>query len=279
MSAAQQHVYRAPFDAIADRYDQSFTYSWIGQAQRAPVWNELAKVFRPGQHVLEIGCGTGIDASFLGKRAVKVTACDSSPEMIAVATRRVQAEGLQQLVKPLVLRAEDVAKLRPVESYDGAFSNFGVLNCLDDLSSLSIDLARLLKPGAAVMLCWMGPCCAWETLWYLGHGERRKAFRRWKRGGVNARLADGAFLRVHYPTVRSLARAFDHHFRVRSIKGVGIAVPPSYLEPLAQRHPRMLRACERFDSVACRIPGIRVLADHVLIHLEKNDSPPGTGER
>lgn len=273
MSAAQQHAYRAPFDAIADRYDQSFTYSWIGQAQRAPVWSELAKVFHAGQHVLEIGCGTGIDAAFLAKREVRVTACDSSPEMISITTRRIQENRLQPLVKPLVLRAEEIGKLRPSGAYDGAFSNFGVLNCVEDLSSLSTDLAGLLKPGADVMLCWMGPCCAWETLWYLGHGEGQKAFRRWKIGGVNARVADGAFVRVRYPTVRRLARAFGSNFRVKSVKGVGIAVPPSYLEPLAQRHPRMLRVCEQVDSVVCRIPGIRVLADHVLIHLERNDSP------
>ena len=114
MSAAQQHAYRAPFDAIADRYDQSFTYSWIGQAQRAPVWSELAKVFHAGQHVLEIGCGTGIDAAFLAKREVRVTACDSSPEMISITTRRIQENRLQPLVKPLVLRAEEIGKLRPM---------------------------------------------------------------------------------------------------------------------------------------------------------------------
>lgn len=277
MSAAQQHVYRAPFDAIADRYDQSFTYSWIGQAQRAPVWNELAKVFRPGQQVLEIGCGTGIDASFLGKREVHVTACDSSREMIAVTTQRIQADRLQHLVRPLVLRAEDIDRLSPTVPYDGAFSNFGALNCVEDLSTLSTNLAKVLKPRADLMLCWMGSCCAWETLWYLGHGETRKAFRRWRRGGMNARVADGAFVRVHYPTVRSLARSFSSHFRVRSIKGIGIAVPPSYVEPLARRHPRILHFCERVDLLASRVPGIRVLADHVLIHLERNNTPLRNG--
>src|SRR6202789_3270891 len=90
MSATRQQVYSAPFDAVADRYDQSFTASRIGQAQRASVWKELGKTFRSGDRVLEIGCGTGVDACFLAERGVKVVACDSSPAMVEVAARRVQ---------------------------------------------------------------------------------------------------------------------------------------------------------------------------------------------
>jgi hypothetical protein len=46
----------APFDAVAARYDETFTTSKIGSAQRASVWKELEKAFRPGDSVLEIGC-------------------------------------------------------------------------------------------------------------------------------------------------------------------------------------------------------------------------------
>jgi ubiquinone/menaquinone biosynthesis C-methylase UbiE len=268
--AAQPQLYPAPFDAVAARYDETFTYSWIGQAQRSSVWSELAKTFRPGDRTLEIGCGTGIDACFLAKRGVRVLACDSSSQMIAVATRRIQEHGLQKLVQPRVLRAEDIATLPTNELFDGAFSNFGALNCVGDLRSMSHALARLLKPRATALLCWMGAYCAWETIWYLAHGKRQKALRRLNREGVTAQLADGASVRVHYPTVRALARAFAPEFRLQSVKGIGIAVPPSYLEPWARRHPRLLHFCERTDSLIGRCPGIRVLADHVLVRLQRD---------
>jgi len=271
MSSTPQ-VYAAPFDAVATRYDETFTSSMIGRAQRAAVWGEMVKVFRPGDRALEIGCGTGVDACFLAERGVRIVACDSSSQMIAVATRRVQENGLQTLVQPLVLRAEDIATLSTVQLFDGAFSNFGVLNCIEDLRRMARDLAKLLKPGGTALLCWMGPYCLWEMLWYLVQGERNKVFRRLHQDGVTAKLADGAFVRVRYPSVSSLVRAFAPEFRLKSVKGIGIAVPPSYLESWAQRHPRWLQLCERGDSFVARCPGVRALADHVLVRLQREDT-------
>ncbi len=261
----------APFDAIAERYDETFTTSQVGQAQRASVWRELEKAFRRGDRVLEIGCGTGVDACFLADHEVTVVACDSSPRMIGVATRRVTEGGKLDLVHPRLLAAEDIAGLQNSGSFDGAFSNFGVLNCVADLQQFARDLAILLKPGATALLCWMGPCCLWEIAWYLAQGKPGKALRRFCRGGVIARLAEGATVRVRYPSVRSLARTFAPEFRLVSIKGIGVSVPPSYLEPWANRFPRLFELSMQADLLLGRCPGIRVLADHILLEFRRED--------
>jgi ubiquinone/menaquinone biosynthesis C-methylase UbiE len=272
MLAAQPQVEAVPFDAVAASYDETFTTSTIGRAQRAAVWTELAKTFRRGDRVLEIGCGTGVDACFLAEHGVKVLASDSSPQMIAVTTRRVLERGQQDLVRARVLRAEDISTLPADERFDGGFSNFGALNCVEDLRRLSQDLARLLRPGATALLCWMGPCCWWEMIWYLAQGTPSKAFRRLHRNGITARIADGAFVRVRYPSVTLLARIFAPEFRLQSFKGIGVAVPPSYLEHRAQRHPGLLELCERADSFLGRCPGIRAFADHVLLRFQRQGS-------
>ena len=49
------------------------------------VWRELLRTFHPGQRVLEINCGTGIDAVSLGERGIRVLACDIAPRMIELA--------------------------------------------------------------------------------------------------------------------------------------------------------------------------------------------------
>jgi len=274
MSATQQlRGVAAPFDAVADRYDETFTSSTIGRAQRRAVWRELEKTFQSGDHILEIGCGTGVDACFLAERGVTVLACDSSPQMIDVAARRVRQSGLQALVSARVLRGEDISTLPPDELFDGAFSNFGALNCVDDLERVAHGLARVLKPGATALLCWMGPCCMWEMIWYLAHADKDKAFRRFKPAGVNARIADGAFIHVHYPSVRFLAWTFAPEFRVKAVRGIGVAVPPSYLEPWARRHPYLLQICEHFDSWLGGSPGVRLLGDHVLVRLQREAAP------
>ena len=275
MSTTQPQVLAAPFDAVAARYDETFTLSKIGQVQRSAVWHELAKAFRAGDRTLEIGCGTGVDACFLAKRGVKVVACDPSSQMIDMAARRVQQSGLQGFVYPRQVSAENLASLWSSEKFDGAFSNFGALNCVNDLRKLAIDLAGLLKPGATAVLCWMGPHCLWEMIWYTAQGKRDRAFRRFRQEGILARIADEAFVHVRYPSVRSLVRAFAPEFRMKAVRGIGVAVPPSYLEPWARRHSQLLRVCEQFDSWMGSCPGIRSLGDHVLVRIEREQTAFG----
>lgn len=279
MSAAPQQIYSAPFDAVASRYDETFTLSRIGRAQRASVWHELEQAFHLGDRVLEIGCGTGVDACFLAERGIRVLASDSSSQMISVTTRKIQDQGLQNLIEPRLLRAEDVGDLPANQVFDGALSNFGALNCVEDLGQLVRDLAKVLRPGATALLCWMGSCCAWEIVWHLMHGNTGKAFRRLQKDGITARIADGAMVRVYYPSLKALARTFAPEFQLKSVRGIGVAVPPSYLEPWAQRHPELLQFCERADSQLGRCPGIRALADHMLLRFQRVDINRGLTER
>lgn len=259
----------SPFDAVAVRYDETFTSSQVGQAQRAAVWRELGKTFHSGERVLEIGCGTGVDACFLAERGVRVVACDPSAQMIHVSARRVERRALQDLVQPRVVSAADITSLRTGELFDGAFSNFGAINCVADLRKLAVDLATLLRPGASVLLCWMSPYCLWEQIWYLLHGNRDKAFRRLKPDGVSARIADDAFVHVRYPSVPSLQRICGPEFHLKSVRGIGIAVPPSYLEDCARRYPGGLQILKQADSWLARCPGIKLLGDHVLVRLQR----------
>lgn len=265
----QSRANTAPFDSIADRYDEIFTTSKVGQAQRTAVWEELEEAFRPGDRVLEIGCGTGVDACFLAKRGVTVVACDSSPQMIDVTIRRVKENGNHNRVHPRLLAAEDIASLGNTESFGGAFSNFGVLNCIRDLDRLARNLGALLKPGSTLLLCLMGPCCLWEIGWYLTQGDPRRAFRRLRQGAVAGHLTKQTSLAVHYPSVRKLVRFFAPEFRLNSLKGIGISVPPTYAEPWASRFPHLLLLGMRVDSVLGKCPGVRALADHILLKFER----------
>jgi ubiquinone/menaquinone biosynthesis C-methylase UbiE len=271
--STNQLQFSASFDAVAQHYDEIFTISRIGQAQRSSVWKELEKTFRPGDRVLELGCGTGADACFLAERGIKVCALDASPQMISVARRKTlelrNKNAGAAAVSLHLLRAEEVGSLREQGPFDGVFSNFGVLNCVDDFRPLATDLSTLLKPGASVLLCLMGPACVWETLWYLSHGEFAKAFRRLRRGGVTARLGDGSAVHVQYPSVRSLVRTFSPEFRLRSVKGIGVSVPPSYVEGWAARFPRLFDFCVRADSILGHWPGLRILGDHILLKFER----------
>jgi len=268
VSTLGTEISRAPFDAVAESYDQGFTFSKIGQAQRSAVWRELDRTFRAGDRVLEIGCGTGVDACFLAERGVKVVACDCSPVMIQVAARRVREIGTHN-VDLRLLAAENLADIQPEAPFDGVFSNFGALNCVDDLKAIGNELSRLLKPGGTALMCFLGPSCFWEVVWYLLKGKPRKAFRRWRSSKVTAQLTPESRLQIRYYRIQSLGRIFAPSLRLRSWRGVGLLVPPSYVESLAKRLPALLKLAQWADLPLGCCPIIRGGSDHILVKLER----------
>jgi SAM-dependent methyltransferase len=266
----------APFDALADTYDQTFACSRIGRAQREAVTWEMDRVFRPGQRILEINCGTGVDAVHLASHGVAVLACDIAPRMIGAARQRANKAQLESRLRaPIefrVLATERIGLLRDASfaaQFDGVLSNFAGLNCVAELSAVVRDLAILLKPGARAVLCLFGRLCAWEVLWYLGHGNAGKAFRRFRPGSSLVQLADGAAVPVRYFSVRELCHRFSPYFRLENWKGVGVAVPPSYMEPWAQRFPEVLNLAAYIDHWLGRCPLMRAMSDHVLMTFER----------
>jgi SAM-dependent methyltransferase len=253
----------SPFDSIAATYDDVFSESAIGRSQRSAVWSEMDRVFQSGQRVLEINCGTGIDAVHLARRGVLVESCDSSSRMIAVAQRRAGGEDLQVQFRCLAI--EDIGELAAVVPYDGVLSNFSGLNCVSDPGSVARNLSKLVKPGGRVVLCVFGTFCLWEVLWYLFAKDLRKAFRRFRRTGVKAVLAPSSTVTVHYRTVKSLKRMFAPHFRLSRRQGVGILVPPSYAARVVSKFPRLLRVAAQIDRFIGHCPLVRSMADHAVL--------------
>ena len=262
----QSHIAGRAFDSIAEEYDALFTNSLIGRAQRTVVWERARALFKAGSHVLELNCGTGEDAVFLARQGVAVTACDASARMIERALSRELAADVPGPIEFLLLPSERLHKLPAGQRFDGALSNFSGLNCISDLGSIASELATRLHPGSGALLCLSTRFCLWEMLFYFAQGDKR-AFRRCS-GFHRAKIGTDTFP-VYYPTLRSIRRSFKPFFRVRSITGVGICVPPSYLEGWATRHRGLFRICKWVDSIICGWPGIRVLGDHMLLHLER----------
>jgi ubiquinone/menaquinone biosynthesis C-methylase UbiE len=257
------------FDRLAPNYDDIFTQSVIGRAQRNAVWDACAKAFNPGDHILELNCGTGEDAIFLSNRGISVLACDASEGMVEVARHRVHLASLGDRVQVKLLPTEHLNSLSKLPPFDGVLSNFSGLNCVADLAAIVRQLAPLVKPGAPILICLCTRFCLFEIVWFLLHGQFRKAFRRCS-GSAVARL-EGFHIQMQYPTVRRLRRTFSPSFKLHSCRGIGILVPPSYVESWAQRHPRTLRVLESIDRRICDLPGFRVVGDHLLLRFERVD--------
>jgi SAM-dependent methyltransferase len=205
---------------------------------------------------LELNCGTGVDAEWLGERGVHVCATDASQRMVEVACARG--------VDATQLAAEDVGSLADVvEQFDGALSNFGGLNCVDDLNAVASGLARCVRRGGTALLCVMGPTVPWEWIWYLGHGKPRTAFRRFRRSTAWRGMT------IRYPSVGALRSTFAPWWMARRVWALGALVPPTYAELWAVRHPRLLVRLNRAERRMESWPIMARLADHYVIELER----------
>jgi SAM-dependent methyltransferase len=241
-----------PFDILAADYDRQFTASPLGTLLRETVQRRLDARFPPGDHILELACGTGEDALHLGRRGIRVLATDASAAMVEKA--RAKAVGLFETVEVRHLAIEDLAALDV--SFDGAFSNFGGLNCVADPATVAAVLAKLLRPGAPLLLCVMGPLVPWEWA--------SLQFRRLRPGGVAWRG-----ITVRYPSPAALRRAFAPGFRPLRLSAVNALLPPTEWEAWARRHPRLLATLARWERRLETVPPLPWLADHYLLELER----------
>ena len=125
------------FETLAASYDRTFDGTDIGARMRARTRARLDTAFRPGQRVLELNCGTGEDALHLARRGIQVIATDASPAMLGEARRKIAAAGLSERVETRLLPIETIGDIAASAPFDGAFSNFGGLNCVADLNRVA----------------------------------------------------------------------------------------------------------------------------------------------
>lgn len=79
-----------------------------------------------GKKVLEIGCGLGTDTISFARAGAQVTAVDLSTESLALAKKRAEVFGLDNITF-LQANAEHLSDYVPVERYDLVYS-FGVIH-------------------------------------------------------------------------------------------------------------------------------------------------------
>ena len=84
----------AGYDRLAPSYDEDIGANLIGTRMRQVFRKALLRVFKPGQRVFEIGCGTGIDALFLARHGLDVVATDISREMVEQVLQKAKRAGL-----------------------------------------------------------------------------------------------------------------------------------------------------------------------------------------
>jgi 2-polyprenyl-3-methyl-5-hydroxy-6-metoxy-1,4-benzoquinol methylase len=226
---------------------------------------QYARVFSGGDHVLDVGCGTGIDALFLAGLGLHVTAVDISSEMVARLEARVRTEGLAGRIHARVLAVQDLAALDD-GPFDGLISAFAGLNTLPDLSGFAHHAARLVRPGGHVVLHLLNRFSLWEWLGYVSRAN-------WSAAKQVGRVRSREFTIGGTPVQHTLYFAreayrtyFEGNFALREAYGLGALRPPHTV----RRIPRsVVRGLEWLDTRTGAWPLLDNAGRFWVLHLQR----------
>jgi len=275
MESRKEVTMGVPFDHIAYSYDSSFTRTPIGQLQRKQVWNYLEKITTElkGLDILELNCGTGEDAVLFSEKGFNIVATDVSEEMLKVTQEKVQQYSMQHKISSQYLDLDSFDDTLFEKKFDLVFSNFGGLNCInpDSLKKLFDKIPRILSPEGRFVAVIMPKFCLWESIYYFMKFKFSDIFRRWTSKSVNAEL-QGAVVKTWYYSP-SQVKSWASKFSSVSVKPIGFALPPSYLQKFFSRHKKFLGRLNNLEKKLNNRSYLSGMADHYLIDLKVK---PGT---
>ena len=256
---------------MAGTYDQVEGRNAISERVRASTLDAAMRVFRPGDRVLELGCGTGRDALALARRGVEVVATDVSCDMVRLTTSRAEAEGLQERITAVEMSAADAAELEG--RFDGVYSNGGVLNLEPDLARVGQGLTRLVRPGGFAVLTAANRLSLFELTVYPFVLRPRKAYRKLA-SSVPIPISREGFGRGYVVPARFLTphefrRIIGDGFEVQSLRGLQVFTPPWNFVDLARKFRVAMDPLTKIeDSVGCW-PAMRALGAIYLFVLRR----------
>jgi demethylmenaquinone methyltransferase/2-methoxy-6-polyprenyl-1,4-benzoquinol methylase len=138
---------RELFAGIAPEYDRMGTLLSFGQDPR---WRRflVSRVNAiPGAWVLDAATGTGLVARALARRNLRVAALDPSPAMVRRGIEAVRAAGLDDRVRFVGGRAEELPFAD--ETFDAVTFTY-LLRYVGDPAATLVELARVLRPGGVM---------------------------------------------------------------------------------------------------------------------------------
>lgn len=143
------HV-RALFATIADRYDLITAVLSYGRDAR---WKqrlvELANV-QPGDHALDLACGTGDIAFAVAARGARTRGLDITIRMLQLAEAKKAAAGRSDLGSVSFLAGDMSSLPFAAATFDLVTTGYGLRN-VPELTAAIDEIARVLKPGGRLL--------------------------------------------------------------------------------------------------------------------------------
>jgi SAM-dependent methyltransferase len=259
---------RAAFDSVAAHYDGPRGNNALIQDMRREMWRWLDATFTRQSDLLDLGCGTGLDAVRMAERGHRVLATDWSPRMVERTHERAAAARLSDQVRTAAIGAHELERIEGSSILDGVYSNLGPLNCLPDLAPVSRECSRLVKAGGHLVFTVIGRCCPWEIAYYASRADWARLSVRFARGMAAVGM-NGHTVWTRYWTPMEFYRRFARDFTLVHCRALCLFAPPPYMTWIKDRHPALFERLWRWDRRAGSWPLLRSLGDHFLIVMAR----------
>jgi SAM-dependent methyltransferase len=265
----------AEFDNVADEYDRHITGNRMNRLLRDRSLAHLRVVFAERHRLLELGCGSGMETMTLLREGHEIVAVDISDRMLAVVRAKADREGLGGQLRTVKLRARDLADFARSQegAFDGAYSTYGALNCEPDLRPTAAGFARLLRPGAPLVVGVYNRWCLFEILGYTLSLQGHRALGR--RSNPVLVGSSRFCIDVYAYSVPDIDRVFGGWFDRVRLEGVPTVLPPSDLTAYSEKFARHFDRLAALDSVVGRHWPLNRLGDHFLGTYRRR--PPSEG--
>lgn len=269
MSFQEQQV-NAAFSKQSPVFDDIDDNNSLLLWMRDRVHREVMEYIPANAYMLELNCGTGIDALYFAGKGIRVKATDNAAGMLEQLQAKITAKGLQESITAQRCSFNELSRLGQEPQFDYIFSNFGGLNCTDRLDLVLSDMDRLLRPGGTFTLVIMPRICIWELL-LVFRGYFKTAFRRLRKGGTRARV-EGVYFNCYYYNPEYIIRHLGPAYELKSLKGLAVTVPPPYIEHFKERRPRLFSLLERWENRIWAKAPFNRWGDHFMITMQKKIS-------
>lgn len=256
---------KTAFNAIAAGYDEHDNRNSILQWMRSLVHGVYLKYIPKESRILELNAGTGVDAVFLAESGYQVLATDISEKMIGIIQSKGKSEKAK--IEARVLSFEEISKINE-NDFDAVVSNFGGLNCINDFSKLSGDLAAKLKQNGLFIAVVMNKICPWEIFYYIVTFKFGEAFRRFKKQGIMAEL-NGEKVLTYYFTPGEFTAAFSRNFTRVKLFSLGLNTPPPYLLGIYNELGPLVKLWMKLDEIFMGLPILSQMGDHFIIVMKR----------
>lgn len=250
------------FSKQAHSYDSEDEVNSILQDWRQKVYRHVDRFLKPHARILELNAGTGIDALHFVENGHEVLATDISSGMIRQIERKILQRGLQGRLKARQCSFIELDQLPPSGDFDFVFSNFGGLNCLNNLVVFREPFRNLLSPGAYLTLVVMPIVSPWEMASSIRGNPR--CFRRFARGGTNAQL-EGYQFKTYYHPLNRIARSLGSGFKLVACESLGLCSPPPSAAWMVDQYPGIYQTLRRIDNALSTTFPFNRWGDHLIV--------------